>query len=119
MKDNILNTEINQVITELKAYFSLEGLKEKFNYEDYKCKDSVELEASHEYLEEFSKFLSQGHQITIPSLMDMEALFVALDKGRVLSCPELYDIGDLLSCSQYLYDMFYDKRNSIISMMMP
>lgn len=110
MKDNILNTEINQVITELKAYFSLEGLKEKFNYEDYKCKDSVELEASHEYLEEFSKFLSQGHQITIPSLMDMEALFVALDKGRVLSCPELYDIGDLLSCSQYLYDMFYDKK---------
>ncbi len=110
MKDNILNTEINQVITELKAYFSLEGLKEKFNYEDYKCKDSVELETSHEYLEEFSKFLSQGHQITIPSLMDMESLFVALDKGRVLSCPELYDIGDLLSCSQYLYDMFYDKK---------
>lgn len=110
MKDNILNTEINQVITELKNYFSLEGLKEKFNYEDFKCKDSVELETSHEYLEEFSKFLSQGHQITIPSLMDMETLFVALDKGRVLSCPELYDIGDLLSCSQYLYDMFYDKK---------
>lgn len=110
MKDNILNTEINQVVAELKAYFSLEGLKEKFNFEDYKCKDSVELETSHEYLEEFSKFLSQGHQITIPSLMDMDSLFVALDKGRVLSCPELYDIGDLLSCSQYLYDMFYDKK---------
>ncbi len=110
MKDNILHTEIDQVITELKTYFSLEGLKGKFNYEDYKCKDSVELETSHEYLEEFSKFLTQGHQITIPSLMDMESLFIALDKGRVLSCPELYDIGDLLSCSQYLYDMFYDKK---------
>ncbi len=110
MKDNILHTEIDQVITELKTCFSLEGLKEKFNYEDYKCKDSVELETSHEYLEEFSKFLTQGHQITIPSLMDMESLFIALDKGRVLSCPELYDIGDLLSCSQYLYDMFYDKK---------
>lgn len=110
MKDNILNTEINQVIQELKSYFSLDGLKQKFTYEDYKAKDAVELETSHEYLEEFSRFLSQGHQITIPSLMDMETLFVALDKGRVLSCPELYDIADLLACSQYLYDMFYDKK---------
>ena len=71
MKDNILNTEINQVIQELKTYFSLDGLKQKFTYEDYKAKDAVELETSHEYLEEFSRFLSQGHQITIPSLMAM------------------------------------------------
>ncbi len=110
MKDNILDNEINQVIQQLKSYFSLDGLKNSFNYEDYAAKDAVELETSHEYLEEFSRFLSQGHQITIPSLLDMDPLFASLDKGSVLSAPELYNIGDLLSASQYLYDMFYDHK---------
>ncbi len=105
-----LEKEIVLVIENLKGFFALEELKDDFEYEDYKAKDATELETYHEYLEEFSLFLAKGNQITLPNLIDMNPLFVALDKGAVLSCKELYNIADLLSGSQYLYDLFYDKK---------
>ena len=110
MSDNYLANEVNQVIEELKSYFSLEGLKEDFDIDHFLAKDKLELEVYHQYLEEFSRFLSSGHEVNMPSLLNLEPIFVSLDKGAVLSAPELASIGELLSSSQYFYDLFYDKR---------
>lgn len=110
MEENYLNFEIDAVIKELDGYFSLNGLKESFTIEDYLAKSKDELELNHQYLTEFSLFLHDGHEINIPSLLDMNPIFEELDKGMTLSAIELSSIADLLSCSSYLYDLLYDKK---------
>lgn len=110
MEENYLNFEIDAVIKELDGYFSLNGLKESFTIENYLAKSKDELELNHQYLTEFSLFLHDGHEINIPSLLDMNPIFEELDKGMTLSAIELSSIADLLSCSSYLYDLLYDKK---------
>ena len=110
MEENYLNFEIDAVIKELDGYFSLNGLKDSFTIENYLAKSKDELELNHQYLTEFSLFLHDGHEINIPSLLDMNPIFEELDKGMTLSAIELSSIADLLSCSSYLYDLFYDKK---------
>lgn len=110
MEENYLNHEVDEVISNLRNYFSLQGLKKRFNRENYLAKSKEEIELSHQYLEEFSSFLHDGHEINIPSLIDLEPVFISLEKQSVLSCVELYSIADLLSSSEYLYDLLYDKK---------
>lgn len=110
MEENYLNHEVEQVIEMLKGYFSLQGLKNNFNRENFLAKDAFEVETSHQYLEEFSRFLHDGHEIAIPSLLDMEPIFAGLEKQSVLSVAELGSIMDLLSSSEYIYDILYDKK---------
>lgn len=110
MEENYLNHEVDQVIEMLKGYFSLQGLKNGFDRENYLAKDAFEVETSHQYLEEFSRFLHDGHEIAIPSLLDMGPIFAGLEKQSVLSVAELGSIMDLLSSSEYIYDILYDKK---------
>ncbi len=110
MEENYLNHEVDQVIEMLKGYFSLQGLKNSFDRENYLAKDAFEVETSHQYLEEFSRFLHDGHEIAIPSLLDMDPIFAGLEKQSVLSVAELGSIMDLLSSSEYIYDILYDKK---------
>lgn len=110
MEENYLNHEVDQVIEMLKGYFSLQGLKNGFDRENYLAKDAFEVETSHQYLEEFSRFLHDGHEIAIPSLLDMDPIFAGLEKQSVLSVAELGSIMDLLSSSEYIYDILYDKK---------
>ncbi len=110
MSENYLANEVNLVIHHLKSYFALEGLKNNFDIDHFLAKNELDLELSHQYLEEFSRYLSKGNQINIPSLLDLEPVFVALEKQSVLSSQELSSIADLLTSSQYLYDLFYDKK---------
>lgn len=110
MEENYLNREVDEVISHLKGYFSLEGLKKNFTREKYLAKSAFDVETSHQYLEEFSRFLHDGHEISIPSLIDLEDVFTSLEKQSVLSCVELSSIGELLSASEYLYDLLYDKK---------
>ncbi len=110
MEENYLNREVDEVISHLKGYFSLEGLKKNFTREKYLAKSAFDVEISHQYLEEFSRFLHDGHEISIPSLIDLEDVFTSLEKQSVLSCVELSSIGELLSASEYLYDLLYDKK---------
>lgn len=110
MEENYLNHEVDEVISHLKGYFSLQGLKNLFTQDSYLAADKNEIELSHQYLEEFTRFLHDGHEISIPSLLDLDPVFTSLSKGSVLSCPELYSIADLLSASEYLYDLLYDKK---------
>lgn len=110
MEENYLNHEVDQVIEMLKGYFSLQGLKNGFDRENYLAKDAFEVETSHQYLEEFSRFLHDGHEIAIPFLLDMDPIFAGLEKQSVLSVAELGSIMDLLSSSEYIYDILYDKK---------
>lgn len=110
MEDNYLNHEVDQVIEHLKGFFSLQGLKRSFSRENNLAKDPFEVEISHQYLEEFSRFLHDGHEIAIPSLLDMEPIFTGLEKQSVLSVAELSSVMDLLSSSEYIYDLLYDKK---------
>jgi DNA mismatch repair protein MutS2 len=110
MEENYLNHEVDEVITHLKSYFSLQGLKKKFDKESYIAKSKYDIELSHQYLNEFATFLHDGHEINIPGIIDLEPVFVTLEKQSVLSCVELYSIADLLSVSEYLYDLLYDKK---------
>ena len=110
MEENYLNHEIDEVIENLKSFFSLQGLKNDFTREKYIAKSAFDVEISHQYLEEFTRFLHDGHQINIPSIIDLNPIFERLDKQSVLSCVELYSIGDLLAESEYLYDLLYDKK---------
>lgn len=109
MQENYIEKETDDVIENLKAFMSLEGLKKAFSRSGYLAKEKFEVEISHQYLDEISRFLHDGFQMNIPSLVDMEPLFVAVDKGSVLSCLELYNVLDLLSESEYLYDLLQDK----------
>lgn len=110
MEENYLNHEVDEVITHLKSYFSLQGLKKKFDKENYIAQSKYDIELSHQYLNEFATFLHDGHEINIPGIIDLEPVFVTLEKQSVLSCVELYSIADLLSVSEYLYDLLYDKK---------
>jgi DNA mismatch repair protein MutS2 len=110
MEDNYLEHEVDAVIENLKGFFSLQGMKNEFTKEKYLAKDKNELEISHQYLKEFSTFLHDGHEINIPNLIDLDPVFVSLEKQSVLSCVELYSIADLLSASEYIYDLLYDKK---------
>lgn len=109
MQENYIEKETDDVIENLKAFMSLEGLKKAFSRSAYLAKEKFEVEISHQYLDEISRFLHDGFQMNIPSLVDMEPLFIAVDKGAVLSCLELYNVLDLLSESEYLYDLLQDK----------
>lgn len=109
MENNYIYEEIDEIISHLKSYFSLQGVKDSFST-DYFAKDKNELELSHQYLEEISRFLSTGHELILPSLVDLNPVFITIDKGGVISASELYSIADLLACSEYLYDLFYDKK---------
>lgn len=110
MEENPLIQEVDAVIDKLREYFSCEGLKDRFNYQSYLAKSSDEVELSHQYLQEFSEFYHDGYEMSLPGLVDLEPLFVALDKGVMLSAKELYNIADLLSGSGTLYDLLYDKK---------
>ena len=81
MEENYLHHEVDEVIDTLKGYFSLQGLKKHFTKETFLAKDRNELELSHEYLEEFCKFFHDGHEIVIPSLLDLDPVFITLEKG--------------------------------------
>lgn len=110
MEENYLTQEVASVIHHLSGFFALEGLKKNFTEDRFLAKDAAEIELSHEYLHEFSLFLHDGHEINIPSLLDLDPLFTELEKNTVLSAPELYSIADLLSASGYLYDLLADKK---------
>ncbi len=110
MEENYLNHEVDEVISHLKNHFSLQGLKNRFDRETFIAKTKDEVELSHQYLNEFASFLHDGHEINIPSLIDLDPVFVSLEKQSVLSCVELYSIADLLSVSEYLYDLLYEEK---------
>lgn len=110
MEENYLYKEINQIIELLKENFSLEGLKNEFCYDSFIAKNKYEVVESHEYLKEIENFYRDGYQLNIPSLLDLNPIFTSLDKGRILSCAELYSLGDLLIASEYLYSLLYDKK---------
>ena len=110
MLENYIDKETDEVISHLKEFMSLEGLRNKFTRQNYLAKEKFEVEISHQYLEEISRFLHDGYQMNIPSLIDMEPLFLSLDKNAVLSTLELYNVLDLLVASEYLYDLLQDKK---------
>ena len=110
MEENYIYQEANAIIEKLKDFFALEGLKKHFNVEDYIAKDANDILNSHSYLHEWEEFLSHGYEVSIPSLIDLDPIFDVLEKGSVLSCVELYSIGDLLTASEYIYDILYDKK---------
>ncbi len=110
MEENYLNHEVDEVIEKLKGFFSLQGLKKNFSRERYLATSKDDILLSHEYLEEFSCLLHDGHEINIPSLLDFDPIFLSLEKQSVLSCGELNSIADLLSASEGLYDLLYDKK---------
>ncbi len=110
MIENYINKETDDVISHLKEFMSLEGLKVVFSRDNYLAKEKFEVEISHQYLSEISRFMHDGFQMNIPCLIDMEPLFLSLDKSAVLSTIELYNILDLLSASEYLYDLLQDKK---------
>lgn len=110
MIENYIEKETDEVIRQLKQYMSLDGLKKTFTRENYLAKERFEVEISHQYLDEISRFLHDGYQMNIPCLVDMEELFVSLDKGATLSIQDLYNVLNLLAESEYLYDLLQDKR---------
>lgn len=110
MEENSLLKETNQVIEKLKSFMALEGLKKNFSMESYLAKERFEVEISHQYLTEMSNYLHAGHVLSIPSLLDLEPLFTALEKKGMLSAIELSNIRELLSSSEALYDQLCDKR---------
>ncbi len=110
MIENYIEKETDEVIEQLKQYISLEGLKKAFTRENYLAKERFEVEISHQYLDEISRFLHDGYQMNIPSLVDMDELFLALEKGSTLSVLDLYNVSNLLAESQYLYDLLQDKK---------
>ena len=46
MEENYLNHEVDEVISHLKGYFALQGLKNQFNQETYLAQDKNEIELS-------------------------------------------------------------------------
>lgn len=110
MIENYINKETDEVISHLKEYMSLDGLKKTFTREQFLAREKFEVEISHQYLEEISRFMHDGYQMNIPCLIDMEPLFSSLEKSAVLSTIELYNILDLLTASEYLYDLLQDKK---------
>lgn len=103
-------TEVNAVLAKLKEHFSLEGLKKNFNNHDFIAKDQYEVQTSHEYLDEFTRLLHDGFEINIPSLLDMDPIFLSLERGSLLYPQDLFNVADLLSASSYLYDLLGDKK---------
>lgn len=110
MIENYIEKETDEVISHLKTFMSLEGLRNSFTRERFLASEKFEVEISHRYLDEVSRFLHDGYQMNIPSLIDMEPLFKSLDKGAVLSSIELYNVLDLLVASEYLYSLLQDKK---------
>lgn len=110
MIENYINKETDEVISHLKEYMSLDGLKKTFTREQFLAREKFEVEISHQYLEEICRFMHDGYQMNIPCLIDMEPLFSSLEKSAVLSTIELYNILDLLTASEYLYDLLQDKK---------
>ena len=107
--NNIISNEINQIIALYKNYLSSEYLKDNFNLENI-SKTIEEWRINHEYLHEFSSFSSSGFEMTLPSLMDLNKYFIALDKGEILYPKELINVSELLACSDYLYNLLADKK---------
>ena len=109
MEENYIDHETDALLEHLKPFFASEYLKKNFS-RAYLAKEKHEVETDHEYLEEFSRFLHEGNVLSLPSLLDLTESFDALDKGGVLSGGELYEIGALLSASEDLYNLLYDKK---------
>lgn len=110
MEDNLLMREVNAVILKLKDFFATAGMKNHFTYENNIARDVHELISSHEYLTEIELFFQQGNELALPSLLDLEETFEALQRGGLLYCKDLYAISELLSASAYLYDKFAGKK---------
>lgn len=110
MEENYITKEVDDVISRLKEYFSTDGMKNSFSRENNTAKDKFEVDTDHEYLDEISRFYHDGHELNIPSLRDLDPLFLSLDKGAILGIPELFEILDLLTASSDLYDKLYDKK---------
>ncbi|MFA6829766.1 MAG: hypothetical protein WCR67_03585, partial [Bacilli bacterium] len=111
MEENYINKEIDQVIVHLKDFMALEGLKKNFSQENFLAKEAFEVEISHQYLNEINRFVMEGYQLNIPSLIDFDPLFLALEKGSVLSAVELYNVADLLIGASDLIDTLEDKKD--------
>ena len=109
MEENQLTKEVSALIEKLKERLSSGGLKKRFSAESFLAKDGYEVETSHEYLEEFSRFLRSGQEINLPSFPDMEPLYEAMERGLPLYPQDLSSIADLCALSAYLIDLFEDK----------
>lgn len=107
--NTLISEELNKVISAYKGFLSSEGLKKQFSI-SYIAKDVDTWKSNHEYLHEFSDFLRAGLEMNLPSLLDLDPLFIALDKGEVLYPVDLESILELLDCSNYLYDLLADKK---------
>lgn len=108
MNNNILE-EVNKIIDIYKNFLTSEYLKKSFSIE-FLSKDEDEWRLNHEYLHEFDRFSQDGNQMSLPSLIDLDKHFVALEKGEVLYPIELNNILELLNCAEYLYDLLADKK---------
>jgi len=109
MEENYIDQEVKEVLEHLKDFLATEGMKNGINAEDYRAKDKFDLDRDHEYLDEVSRYFHDGYEMALPSLPDLALPFEELDKGAVLSAVELSSVRDLLSVSEEIYDLLYDK----------
>lgn len=123
MKSQQLQKEIDMIIEELKGYFSLDGLKKRFNLEDYTARDEFQIEMNHQYLSECDEYINSGKDISFPTLIDLDKIFTDLDKQFILSPVELYNILELLLSSeeiqikvQELDDHYYHLKDDALDL---
>ncbi len=107
--NNIILEEVDKIIDIYKNFLASEYLKKCFSL-DFISKNKDEWRLNHEYLHEFDRFAQTGNEISLPSLIDLDKHFLALEKGEILYPVELSNILELLNCSEYLYDLLSDKK---------
>lgn len=110
MEENYIDKEIDEIIEKFKNYVSLDGLRKRFSRANYEAIEPFEVELSHQTLSQAEAFLHDGHEIQLPSLIDLDPIFLSLEKGSVLSPIELFNVLDLLLASESIYDLFQDKK---------
>lgn len=110
MANNTLHDEISIVIEKLKERLSFDENKETFSFDSCLAKDIYQLQEYHEYLEEFTRLISNHIEFTLPSLPNLQEIFVRLEKQSVLSPFDFLSIFDLLDASERIYDLLSEKK---------
>ena len=110
MANNTLHDEISIVIEKFKERLSFDENKETFSFDSCLAKNIYQLQEYHEYLEEFTRLISNHIEFTLPSLPNLQEIFVRLEKQSVLSPFDFLSIFDLLDASERIYDLLSEKK---------
>ncbi len=107
--NNVIESEINELISLYKDYLVSDGMKASFSLSFF-SHDKNDWLNDHEYLHEFFKYLQSGREVNLPSLPILDDVFVTLEKGSVIYPEELLTIRGLLNSSIYLADLFSNEK---------